>query len=134
KIAYEERRREPGGRPVWDLIVVDSAASGQVVSHLSAPRSMLSLVRGGAIRSQVEWIDALIRDSKRTTAVLTALPEEMPVVEAIELSERLHSEVGVSVSACVLNRVMEDPVTQAQRAVVRALTRESDRETVEHRL
>jgi anion-transporting ArsA/GET3 family ATPase len=131
KIAYEERRREASGRPVWDLIVVDCAASGHVVSHLSAARSMLTLVRGGIIRSQVEWIDALVSDSTRTTVALCALPEEMPVVEAIELSERLRKESGVSVDACFLNRVVVDPVTPAQRTLVQAMTRQENLEAVE---
>src|ERR1035441_1925100 len=90
KIAYEERRKEPdSGTPVWDLIVVDCAAGGQMESHLAAPKAMLSLVRGGIIRAQVEWIEALIRDPRRTCVVLCALPEEMPVIEAIELHDRL---------------------------------------------
>src|SRR5207237_6514992 len=62
KIAFEERRREPNGRPVWDLILADCAASGHVVSHLAAPRAMMSLVRGGIIRGQVEWVEAMVRD------------------------------------------------------------------------
>ena len=88
KIAFEERRRDDAKRPVWDLIVVDSSASGHVLAQLRAARSMLELVRGGIIRSQIEWIDSVISDARRTSAVLTALPEEMPVVETIELQSR----------------------------------------------
>ena len=63
KIAYEERRKESGGtKPVWDLILVDSAPGGQVESHLASAKAMLTLVKGGVIRAQVEWIDALIRE------------------------------------------------------------------------
>jgi hypothetical protein len=134
KIAYEERRREPNGRPVWDLIVVDCAASGHVVSHLSAAHSMLTLVRGGVIRSQVEWIDALIRDPTRSTLALCALPEEMPVVEAIELYESLRGQAGISIDACFLNRMVVDPVTPAQRSLVQAMVREDSCEAVEKRL
>src|ERR1700733_3819138 len=98
KIAYEERRKEAGsGSPVWDLILVDSAAGGQAESHLAAPKAMLTLVRGGLIRAQVEWIDALIRDPRRTSTVLCALPEEMPGVEAVESSDGLRKGSGVAV-------------------------------------
>jgi anion-transporting ArsA/GET3 family ATPase len=134
KIAYEERRREANGRPAWDLIVVDCAASGHVVSHLTAARSMLSLVRGGVIRSQVEWIDALIRDPARTALALCALPEEMPVVEAIELYERLRKEAGVAVDACFLNRTIVEPVPPLQRNLVRAMVRAENRADVDRRL
>jgi anion-transporting ArsA/GET3 family ATPase len=122
KIAYEERRKERESRaPVWDLIVVDCAAGGQVESHLAAAKAMLSLVRGGIIRAQVEWIDGLVRDPQRTTVVLCALPEEMPVVEAIELHDRLRKGAGVAVDMCVLNRAVDEPVTAAHRRLMKAL-------------
>jgi len=134
KIAYEERRKEASGRAVWDLIVVDCAASGHVVSHLAAARSMLTLVRGGVIRSQVEWVDALVRDHARTTVALCALPEEMPVVEAIELHARLRDEAGVGIDACFLNRMVTEAVTPTQRALVTALCRDAHLEAVTQRL
>jgi len=121
KIAYEERRKDPSGRPVWDLIVVDSAAGGQVESHLAAPQAMLTLVRGGMIRAQVEWINALVRDPRRTTVVLCALPEEMPITEAIELHEKFRSGSGVAVDVCLLNRATIEPVTAVQRRLVSAM-------------
>jgi hypothetical protein len=135
KIAYEERRKEPDSRsPLWDLILVDSAAGGQAESHLAAPKAMLTLVRGGVIRAQVEWIDALIRDPVRTTVVLCALPEEMPVVEAIELNERLRNGSGVTVDMCVLNRAVDAPVTAAHRRLMSALINPEHAETVTQHL
>ena len=135
KIAYEERRKEPASRsPVWDLILVDCAAGGQAESHLAAPKAMLTLVRGGLIRAQVEWIDALIRDPGRTTVVLCALPEEMPVIEAIELNERLRDGSGVAVDVCVLNRAVDEPVTAAHRRLVSALIDPEHADAVAQRL
>jgi len=135
KIAYEERRKEPDSRsPLWDLILVDSAAGGQAESHLAAPKAMLTLVRGGVIRAQVEWIEALIRDPVRTTVVLCALPEEMPVVEAIELNERLRNGSGVTVDMCVLNRAVDDPVTAAHRRLMSALIKPEHAEAVTQHL
>src|SRR5437879_5114964 len=130
KIAFEERRREPNGRAVWDLIIVDCAASGHTVSHLAAARAMLTLVRGGLIRSQVEWVDAMVRDAARTTAVVCALPQEMPVVEAIELNQRLRSEAGVNVTACLLNRAFETRITAAHRTLVAAMVADDHRDAV----
>jgi anion-transporting ArsA/GET3 family ATPase len=122
KIAYEERRKEANSTPVWDLILVDAAAGGRVESHLAAARAMLTLVRGGVIRAQVQWIDELIRDPRRTTVVLCALPEEMPVTEAIELHERLRKGSGVAVDVCILNRAVTEPVTAAHRRLITGLT------------
>jgi hypothetical protein len=135
KIAYEERRKEHDSRtPVWDLILVDCAAGGQAESHLAAPKAMLTLVRGGLIRAQIEWIDALIRDSRRTTTVLCALPEEMPVVEAIELNERLRKGSGVAVDVCLLNRAVDEPVTTAHRRLLSVITDPEHADAVAERL
>jgi hypothetical protein len=135
KIAYEERRKEPASSsPMWDLILVDCAAGGQVESHLAAPKAMLTLVRGGLIRAQVEWIDALIRDSRRTTVVLCALPQEMPVIEAIELHDRLSNGSGVAVDLCVLNRAVDEPVTAAHRRLTAALNDPEHVDVVAQRL
>jgi len=134
KIAFEERRREPNGGPVWDLILADCAASGHAVSHLAAPRAMMTLVRGGMIRGQVEWVDAMVRDSVRTAAVICALPEEMPVVEAIELHARLRTEAGVAVVACLLNRAFLSTVSAAQRTLVHAMLGDEHRDAVIERL
>ena len=118
KIAFEERRRDENKRPAWDLIVVDCSASGHILAQLSAARSMLELVHGGLIRSQIEWIDSVISDGRRTTAVLTALPEEMPVVETIELQRDLAKRRTVNVGLCVLNRMPSEPLPQPARRVL----------------
>lgn len=121
KVAFEERRRDRDGSPAWDLIVVDCSASGHVLSQLNAARSMMQLVRGGMIRAQVAWIDAVLSDPRRTAAVLTALPEEMPVVETLELYGELVSQENVHVAACVLNRLMPEPLPPAARRALASL-------------
>jgi hypothetical protein len=46
----------------------------------------------------------------------------MPVVEAIELNERLRKGSGVAVDVCLLNRAVDAPVTAAHRRFVAAMT------------
>ncbi|MGH7722039.1 MAG: ArsA-related P-loop ATPase [Candidatus Dormibacteria bacterium] len=118
KIAFEERRRDDTRRPVWDLIVVDCSATGHVLAQLRAARSMLELVRGGIIRNQIEWIDGVISDSRRTAAILTALPEEMPVVETVELRRDIARQNTVHMALCVLNRMPPKPMPAAARRVL----------------
>ena len=134
KIAYEQRRSQRNGRPMWDLIVVDSAASGHLVAHLTAAHNMLALVRGGLIRNQVEWIDEMVRDRERTTVVICALPQEMAVVEALELNQRLRQEAGVAVDVCLLNRMVTAPVTAAERRLVSEISDPAHRAAVIKRL
>jgi len=133
KIAYEERRRQHN-QPVWDIIVVDSSSSGHAVAHLTAARSMLTLVKGGVIGSQVQWIDELVRDHRRSGVVITALPEEMPVVEAVELRERMQREAGIDVIAAVLNQAVTLAPTPAQRQLATALCDGGQTEALRTRL
>jgi anion-transporting ArsA/GET3 family ATPase len=128
KVAFEERRRDNDGTPTWDLIVVDSSATGHVLAQLNAARSLSALVRGGMIRSQVEWIDSVISDAARTGVMLTALPEEMPVVETIELYADIVKQRGIHVAGCVLNRMIRTPVSQASRRVLANLVATADAE------
>jgi anion-transporting ArsA/GET3 family ATPase len=113
KIGFEERARQDGaeqlprnGQPRWDLIVVDAAPSGQVISHLRGPRSIQEIVQVGMIRNQTAWVQEIIEDPKRTGLLIVALPEEMPVSETAELIAHLPDAVGTPVLGIVANRVI----------------------------
>ena len=133
KIAYEEKRVEHG-RPAWDLIIVDSAATGHVLPQLQAARAMMELTRGGIIRSQVEWIDATLTDSRRTLLTICAIPEEMPVVEALELHDRAREETHVAIGACFLNRVFPVALGPRHVAVLEHLAEPGHAEVVTEKL
>jgi anion-transporting ArsA/GET3 family ATPase len=104
KVGFEERARNGG--PRWDLIVVDAAASGQVLSHLRGPRTIQEIVQVGMIRNQTAWVQQILEDPKRTGLVIVALAEEMPVAETEELIAQLPDAVGTPVLAIVANRVI----------------------------
>ncbi len=118
KIAHEERRNEPDGRPVWDLIVVDATSSGEVLPQLTAARSMRRLVRGGMLRSQVDFVDAMVTDHRKTALCITALPEEMPVVEAIQLHDQVVSGTDIGLGPCFLNRSVGSVASPRQRQLL----------------
>lgn len=125
KIAYEEKQRDPDGSPVWDIIIIDAEATGHVLPQLRAARTMLELVKGGIIRSQVEWIDAILADPQRSLLTVCALPEEMPVVEALEFQARARRETRMHMGACFLNRVMPVTFTPRQRRLTELMGAES---------
>ena len=115
KIAHEERRLEGDGRSVWDLIVVDATSSGQIVPQLTAARSMRRLVRGGMIRSQVDFVDAMVTDHRKTALCITSLPEEMPVAEALELHDEVVEDTDIGLGPCFLNRCV--PAVSSARQI-----------------
>ena len=80
-----ELRESLNGRADWDLIVVDAAATGHVVSQLDAPRAIQELVHVGPVRNQTDWMVELLSDPALTALNIVTAPEEMPVNETVEL-------------------------------------------------
>jgi anion-transporting ArsA/GET3 family ATPase len=111
KLCWEVRERH------YDLIVVDAPASGHVVGQLAAPEAIRDLVKVGRVREQTQWMLDILHDPATTGVVIVATPEEMPVNESLELSERLQAETGVDLAAVVVNRVLPELFTRGEEEV-----------------
>lgn len=115
KLAYEVREG------TYDLVVVDAAASGHIVGQLAAPQAINELVKVGMVRDQTGWMIDILRDPRRTGVVIVATPEEMPVIETLELAERLRAETVVDLAAVVANRVLPELFGRGEQEVFEAL-------------
>jgi anion-transporting ArsA/GET3 family ATPase len=102
KFLWEVRQRH------YDLVIVDAAATGHVVAQLAAPQALRELVKVGLVREQTGWMLDLLGDPATTGAVIVASPEEMPVNETLELSERIAADTNVELAAVVVNRVLPE--------------------------
>ncbi len=103
KVGFEYRSQH------WDMIVVDAAPSGQVLSHLRGPRTIQEIVQVGAIRNQTDWVREILEDPKLTALVVVSLPEEMPVQETAELLENAPKAVPTPVLAIIANKEVPLP-------------------------
>ena len=120
KICWE-LRESLQGRADWDLIVVDAAATGHVISQLDAPRAIQELVQVGPVRNQTDWMVQLLSDRSLTALNMVTAPEEMPVNETIELVARAREELNVPLGVVIVNRVLPELFTHADEAVFDAL-------------
>jgi anion-transporting ArsA/GET3 family ATPase len=116
-----ELRESLQGRANWDLIVVDAAATGHVISQLDAPRAIQELVQVGPVRSQTDWMVQLLSDPALTALNMVTAPEEMPVNETIELVARAREELNVPLGVVIVNRVLPELFTHADETVFDAL-------------
>ena len=116
KVCWELREALHGRAP-WDLIVVDAAATGHVISQLDAPRSIQDLVQVGPVREQTDWMVELLADPALTALNVVTAPEEMPVNEAIELVARARAELIVPLGAVFVNRVLPELFTHADEVI-----------------
>jgi anion-transporting ArsA/GET3 family ATPase len=110
KICWEVREAI-AGRADFDLVVVDASASGHIVAQLGAPAAIQELVDVGPVRSQTDWLVELLSDPSVTGVNVVTTPEEMPVVETIELVARLRAEVTVPLATVIVNRVLPELFT-----------------------
>lgn len=116
KVCWEVKERH------YDLVVVDAAATGHIIGQLDAPRSINGLVQVGLVRNQTRWMLDLLDDEATTGVVVVTTPEEMPVVESVELVERLGRETNVSLAAMVVNRALPELFTRDDAALFDALS------------
>lgn len=100
KICYEVKERN------YDLVVVDTEATGHVVAQIGAPSVIREMIQMGLVRDQTQWMLDVLNDPEITAVAAVTTPEEMPVVETLELIAALGERTGVDVSTVVANRVL----------------------------
>jgi len=113
KLCYEVRERH------YDIVIVDSEASGHFVAQVSAPDALATLVRIGIVADQTKWMSDLLHDPATSTVLAVVTPEEMPVVETIELRDRLSQATPIDFAGVIINRMPNDIVTPASLHEVR---------------
>ena len=115
KLTWEVREHH------YDLVVVDSVASGHIIGQLTAPQGINELVQVGMVRNQTQWMLDILNDPTKTGVVIASAPEEMPVAETIELAERLRTDTKVDLAAVVVNRVLPELFTDREEALFESL-------------
>jgi anion-transporting ArsA/GET3 family ATPase len=116
----------------YDLVVVDASASGHVVGQLAAPEAINELVKVGLVRDQTGWMQEILHDPARTGVVVVTTPEEMPVVETLELTERLRHETKVALAAVIANRVLPELFGHREEARFEELRRPDRLDALAH--
>jgi anion-transporting ArsA/GET3 family ATPase len=106
KVKELERRRDPDGRFVYDLVIVDAPPTGRIVRFLRAPEATTELVAVGPIRDQAESLMGLLLDPARLRIQLVTLLEEMPIAETVE-SVRALDDLGVALNPIIANRILQ---------------------------
>jgi anion-transporting ArsA/GET3 family ATPase len=117
-MVLEEARQRLSREPLWDLIVVDAPATGHGLAYLKVPLAASQAVPVGPIGHNARRILTMLRDPARTALVVVAAPEEMAVVEAVELYRAAEADVGIEPQAVVLNGCHERRFSDEDEAEV----------------
>ncbi len=93
-LGYALRTVEGHYRHKADIVVLDAPATGHSASMLAAPLVLSEAIGGGQLGDMAKDLAGFVADSERCGVVLTALAEEMPVQEALELIALLREKIG----------------------------------------
>ena len=101
-----EQKTDPGtGRPLYDLIVVDTPATGHTLSYLHMPITAADTVRKGFVNKEAQKVVDLLRDPERTAFNIVTTLAEMPVNEALELRQNVLDRLKIPLGCCFVNQV-----------------------------
>ncbi|HEY7956778.1 MAG TPA: ArsA-related P-loop ATPase [Polyangia bacterium] len=105
KVWYHTTETEEGGRPRWDLVILDGPATGHLVTMLEVPMSILDAVPEGPLTRPAAATLKLLRDPARAAMVIVTLAEDLPSNEAIELERKQSQTVKMPLGPLVVNQL-----------------------------
>ena len=115
----ESETIDRGRRPRWDMLVVDAPATGHGISLFRLPQVILDVIPGGPLADDARRIIDLLRDERRTSFNIVTVPEEMAVVEAVELRERLDTVLRIPSGYLFVNSVWPEALSSHQQRMLR---------------
>lgn len=102
--------RQIGPPLLYDVIVVDAFSTGHFLALLKAPEGMSEAIRFGPMGQQSRSIERILKNPQYCKYFVVSLPEELPVVEGMELAAEIEKLVGIK-PRHVLNKIV--PLTKA---------------------
>lgn len=111
----------PDGSKAYDLVVVDGPATGHALDMLRVPLVIHEVAPPGLLRKEADRAIEMFRNPRESGIVMVTLAEDMPAQETIELSEKLHNDLGYAVAGVVVNSILPELFTSTERALVEGL-------------
>lgn len=107
-------------RKQWDLVLLDSPATGHALALAQIPEFLVRVIPKGPIGRVARQGVEMLSNPEITTSIVVTLPETLPVTEALELAKGLEKH-KVPVRAVVVNRVPQDPFSADERVALKGL-------------
>ena len=103
KIGHHESEEE-NAKPKFDRIILDAPSTGHAISMLRTPMALESIMPPGPMKEHAKSIRALLQDPTRTLINIVTIPEEMPIVELVELQEQFRDTLKMRVGTTIINQ------------------------------
>jgi anion-transporting ArsA/GET3 family ATPase len=92
-----------GGRPRYDLVILDAPASGHASTVLRIPQAIVDTMPRGPLARDAAAMRDLFRDPARAAFVIVTLAEELPARETVELAAVVRRELQLPLGPLVVN-------------------------------
>jgi anion-transporting ArsA/GET3 family ATPase len=102
------------GGSTFDVVVFDAPATGHGLEMLQVPRVINDASPPGILRRDAKAAWEMLQDPARAGVLVVALPEELPVQEAVELATEVR-HMGVPLCGVLMNAVPEALFSDADR-------------------
>lgn len=103
------------------FVVVDGPATGNAIELLSVARGIKQLAPFGTLNRLASGVEEFLTDASRCGVLITLLPEELALREALEAIAAMREKLGLSCVAAALNSVPGPLFTAAEMMKVRQL-------------
>jgi len=98
KIWYEVDR----GR--WDLVVVDSPATGHALQYLRMPKAAYEAFTSGLVHREAKRVWNLLSDPRSTAVSVVTVAEELPVNETVTICDQVRGDLRLPSGELFVNR------------------------------
>jgi anion-transporting ArsA/GET3 family ATPase len=118
-----ERLREMAGHAALDdrFAVIDAPATGHALELLAVAKGIRNLAPAGTLNRLSSAVEEFLADRNRFGVVLTLVPEELALREALEAAAELRERLGIECVGAVLNCVPPALFTLGEIARLRPL-------------
>ncbi|MGV9351516.1 ArsA family ATPase [Streptomyces spiralis] len=117
------RRKDRGGRFVYDYVIMDAPPTGRITRFLNVNDEVAGLAKIGPIHNQAQAVMRVLK-SAETAVHLVALLEEMPVQETVDGIAELRA-ARLPVGRVIVNMVRPQLLDAADLELVRTVPRAS---------
>lgn len=120
KLWFHAEQRDEQGRPLYERVVVDTAATGHGLGFVGVSQVIRDLVPIGPMHEKAKEMANTFEDAQRSALHIVTLPEAMPVQETLELVAEVRRRRVVPLGAALVNALPEPLVPEALRTRLKA--------------
>lgn len=117
KIWYEVDRGK------WDVVIVDSPATGHALQYLRMPKTAYETFTTGLVHREAKRVWSLLSDPAMTSISVVTVAEELPVIETIAICAQIRGELDLPRGCLFVNRFHAPDFTVADVERARSLWR-----------